>query len=1038
MRFTAPLLTCCLALALTVATCVQADDTDLFLTPPGNNAAAAPNVLIILDNSANWSANFPGGTKFSAEMATLASVIGNLSDKVNVGLMMMDETGAGTAAPTARSYVRYAVRNMGSGNRAAMVAMINAMGINADKTNNASWGFAMFEAWKYFGGGAGSPQSATGFGRDAYAGFGQPKRDYPGNSKPNTAGNLSNNAFASATSRTYLSPITDSCQKSYIIFIGNGMPQSGADSGSPSAAQLLATVGGNTTTIPLPSTSARNNIADEYARFLYQSDVGQPAGQQNVITYTIAVYDPAHMSGSDPDMIQLMTSMANQGGGRYFAATDQTRLQQALDTIFAEVQAVNSVFASSTLPVSVNVRGTYLNQVYMGVFRPDPDASPRWLGNLKEYRLAVDSNGLLYLADANGNPVENNSTGFVSPTAVSYWTQTSSYWWFRPSGTGGASDAPDGDIVEKGAAAQVLRTTYASSQATRNVYTCTGCAVNDRLSGFSFSTSNSGITQAALRAGSAAERDNIINWVRGQDLFNENGDASTTDARASIHGDVLHSRPAVVNYNRNGDDNDIVVFYGGNDGMLHAVKGGQDATGGRELWAFVPPEFFGSLKRLYDDQPKISTSSPRPYFFDGNVGVWFQDVNGDGKLSASDGDKVYLYVSVRRGGRLLYALDVSNPDDPKLLWKHGCPNATDNVGCDAGFAELGQTWSLPQPATVHASANPVLFMGAGYDAAANDAMPAGTATQGRGILAIDGVKGTLLWQAGAAPAGAAVNRAVAGMTYSIASDLAAIDRNADGFIDRLYAPDTGGNVWRVDVDDPDPANWKVTLLARLGGSGSSARKFLFPPDVVFATGAQTFDAVRIGSGDREHPLDTSINDRFYMLKDPNVGTTSNDRNLTEADLYDATNNTVQDGTGAQRSAAIAAQASAQGWYIALSPGEKVVGNSVTLAATTFFGTNRPTPPQPGVCTPNLGEARLYSVGFLDASATMENNGAAGLTLSDRYRVRPGGGFPPSFVPISVQIDNQIRQGVVSGTQVITAPVQSGKRKRTFWFRDIDQ
>ena len=45
--------------------------------------------------------------------------------------------------------------------------------------------------------------------------------------------------------------------------------------------------------------------------------------------------------------------------------------------------------------------------------------------------------------------------------------------------------------------------------------------------------------------------------------------------RASVHGDVLHSRPAVINYNRNGDENDVYIFYGANDGMLHAIKGGQ-------------------------------------------------------------------------------------------------------------------------------------------------------------------------------------------------------------------------------------------------------------------------------------------------------------------------------------------------------------------------------------------------------------------------------------------------------------------------------
>ena len=59
----------------------------------------------------------------------------------------------------------------------------------------------------------------------------------------------------------------------------------------------------------------------------------------------------------------------------------------------------------------------------------------------------------------------------------------------------------------------------------------------------------------------------------------------------------------------------------------------------------------------------------------------------------------------------------------------------------------------------------------------------------------------------------------------------------------------------------------MTRLAALGGTGAAARKFLYPPDVVFASGTQTYDAVLIGSGDREHPHDTSVANRFYMLKD---------------------------------------------------------------------------------------------------------------------------------------------------------------------------
>jgi type IV pilus assembly protein PilY1 len=119
-----------------------------------------------------------------------------------------------------------------------------------------------------------------------------------------------------------------------------------------------------------------------------------------------------------------------------------------------------------------------------------------------------------------------------------------------------------------------------------------------------------------------------VNWVRGQDnIDNENLDCTVspfypctdalganptprlTDVRASIHGDVLHSRPAVVNYNRvpsaaaDVRDSDIYVFYGSNDGPLRAVKGGTVAatTGpdanvlpGSERWSFIRWSFLES------------------------------------------------------------------------------------------------------------------------------------------------------------------------------------------------------------------------------------------------------------------------------------------------------------------------------------------------------------------------------------------------------------------------------------------------------------
>ena len=1042
----------------------RADDIDIF-TASSTLSAVPPNVLIVLDNSANWSANFGADTKFSEEIATLIAAINSLDTKINLGLMMFGETGAGNNTPVT-SYIRYAVRNMTLANRNSFKSLIGALDKNGDKGSNAPYGFSLFEAFKYFGGGGTSalPQDAQNFGTLAFGGAGQKKRDYAGNATANTAGAIAGNAFANATSKNYVSPISDACQKNYVIFISNGLPQAGADSGNPTASKLLTNIGGNSaiTSIPLPNNAAQGNIGDEYARLLYQTDVGALAGTQNIVTYAINVYDPAKVTGNDQANIVLLQSMTNQGHGRYFPATSQASLADALQTIFNEVLAVNTVFASVALPVSVNVRGTNLNQVYLGVFRADEDAAPRWLGNLKQYQLALDAGtSSVYLADATGKRAQSASSGFIVNDAVSFWTSSSTYWDFSPRGTPlSGSDSPDGPIVEKGGVAQRIRTLYpqpdSTAAQTRKIYTCTGvCLTNagSALSTYAFNTTTIATGNAAnlsaFGAADATELANIINWVRGKDnIADENIDGVNTDIRASIHGDVLHSKPAVINYNRSGDDNDVMVFYGANDGLFRAVKGGAAATDGYEKWAIVFKEFFGDLRRLRNNLPAITSSNSKPYFADGSVSVYQYDANNDGKLVAADGDKVYLYVTMRRGGRVIYAIDVSDPDDPKFMWRR------DNTS--TGYSELGQTWSEPKVRRVRAYANPVLIFGAGYDAPVEDQdpVPAGVLnSMGRGVFVVDALTGTIVWQAG--PVAPTLTDAgeiflkVTGMTYAIPSDVAVIDRNLDGYADRIYVGDTGGTLWRIDIASTKIAEWTVNALASVGyaqyGATVSRRKFLFPPDVAYGSDAGgAYDAVLIGSGDREHPFNGSgdathplanaVVNRYYMFRDRGIGNAFVGSTAVESGLYDSTANLAQDGTAVQQVAASNALAAAVGWYVTLSAGEKVVGGSATLAGTVFFNTNQPALPAPGVCGGNLGIARNYALNFENAAAKIPFTDAM-LSAASRSTVRPGGGYPPSPVAVFVKIDGRIQGVVVSGTTVLvpTAP-PIGSRLRTFWRR----
>ncbi len=1009
-----------------LVTLAHADDTDLFNQPPGS-VTPAPNILFILDNTANWSKasqKWVGSpTQGQAELKAIANFVAGItsSKPANIGLMMLTTTGHDGG------YMRFGIRSMvDATSNQAFQGIVNAIDVNApaEKLNQSSGDYAnaLYESWLYLT----AAQSWAGMDGNA---------DYSGNTGLTAAGQGLTSGFAyqgRSTGSRYNTPInTDSCARTYIIFIGNN--RNGVMPPAPAPTDPAIT------TLNTYKYSTLPDVQSAWARFLrLRPDLGTGTAAANngaVVTFAIDAYN----AQQNTQFTTMMKNMAVNGDGQYYQAGSDADLQKALGDILARIQAVNSVFASASLPVSVSVRGTYLNQVYLGVFRPDGNAKPNWVGNLKQYKLGVDTSTTppsVFLADSNGAAVENSITGFVNPNAVSFWTQASSFWdpllYVESQGKGGVSDSPDGDLVEKGGAAQYARTTFPTDQSTRKLFTCTGtCSSGSLLSATPFATTNTDV-MSGLGTTNAAEQANIVNWVRGGNINQDDPLNGTTNLiRGFTHGDVLHSRPAVINYNRTADD--IVIFYGANDGILHAVKGGQDITNGdgNEMWGFIASEHLTQFKRMRDHSPLISSTNPKPYFMDGST-TTYTHTAADGSI-----DKAYLFITMRRGGRFIYALDVSDPSNPKFLWKRS----------NADFPELGQSWSDMKVAKIRAQTNPVLIFGLGYDSAANDPMPQATATMGRGVIVLDALTGTQIWQAGPAPSGS-TTLTVPGMTYAVPANVSLYDSNGDGYIDRIYAADTGANVWRFNIDDASPSNWTVSQLAALGGSGVNARKFLYSADIVPATSSNNFDSILIGSGDREHPFDTYIQNRFYMIKDdhgltatratPIVEGAVNSSTVTAGQLYDATADLVQVGTTAQQTAATTALATGSGWYVRLGTGEKVVSGSTTMAGTTMFGTNSPATASTNSCVGNLGEARLYMLDYLNAGSTLDVNQSGILTLADRYQVRAGGGYPPTPVPVSVRINGKTYQAAITGTQVITPPgIPLGRRYRTFWQRLID-
>jgi type IV pilus assembly protein PilY1 len=267
----------------------------------------------------------------------------------------------------------------------------------------------------------------------------------------------------------------------------------------------------------------------------------------------------------------------------------------------------------------------------------------------------------------------------------------------------------------------------------------------------------------------------------------------------------------------------------------------------------------------------------------------------------------------------------------------------------------------------------VLVIGGGYDAT-QDAPISSTDSVGNSIYFVDSLSGNLLWRG--SKAGATKNFALAGksMDYSIPSDVRVLDFNADGFADRMYAADMGGQVWRFDIFNGQPAASLVNggVIAQLGAAGAAlptlddTRRFYYAPDVAYVSERDYgFLHVGIGSGYRAHPNESANHNRFYALRDYRTFSPMTQAEydaLTptrDADLVDVTTDT----------SALVPQGS-PGWRFELSDGgwlgEKVLAETRTFNNKVYVTTFRPGSSGSG-CQPALGTNRQYVMSLFNGS-----------------------------------------------------------------------
>jgi type IV pilus assembly protein PilY1 len=732
----------------------------------------------------------------------------------------------------------------------------------------------------------------------------------------------------------YTSPQQYYCQKNYVIIITDG--ESTKDRNS-----ILSTAVGDADgdgrepggANEVPYDTEGSDYLDDVAKTLQDTDLDPVMKEnQHITTYTVG------FTINSP----LLERTAQHGNGRFFYCHNAQEFIIAMQKIIDEILAKSTSYVAPVVPISQMENTSAGDRMYIAMFNPTMKSF--WEGNIKKYGIATVKNGSIEVGeilDMNGDPAMDSESGSLYKIRE----DAKSYDWNCQV----CDPGPDGDKVRKGGLGEILqkRTT------TRNIYTYLG-TTPPSLDPFTLNNTAITPSRLSLPQNDDTGKNQVINFIHGKDAYDENGNKSTNEKRDWILGSFIHSRPVVIHYG----ETYSVIFAGANDGMLHAF----DDDTGEELWAFIPPSLLPNLKNL-----------------NGNSIEFF--VDGAPKVHIGT-DKTVLMFGLRRGGNSYTALDITDRLSPNFLWEIS--------PLTAGFEELGQTWSTPQIGKIQLGTEEkwVAFIGGGYDTNQDNQPVSVKDTKGRAVYVVDILTGALIWSYSYAKDAA--------MEYCIPSDVARVDTDGNGKIDRLYVGDIGGRIWRFDIGDlnkdgnSETSEWTAKIIFSSNAGTSDHRKIFYPPDVTLEKDSGNYEMLFFGTGDREHPkATTSVVNRLYAVKDKNPSTI-----LSENELVDVTGDLLQDpGTTSEQKTSILQSLQAKdGWFIKLdqNPGEKCLSVPVVFYGIVYYSTFSPTAgSETDICFVGEGTSRLYELKYktgnavfnLDESGTIDN-----LTRSDRSMV----------------------------------------------------
>jgi len=710
-------------------------------------------------------------------------------------------------------------------------------------------------------------------------------------------GNLPYNQAVPGINRS--SPIQAWCQNNFVILITDGLPSVDESGHTGNSDDLIG------------------DVADRIQQLRHLTYNGNTF---DIKTYVVGV--ALGDARSKLDTLAVVGGTAQNGHAYYADKPDE--LRNALRRIFVDIlNRTASASAVAIATTSTSAQGL----AYQAYFTPKkilPDKDVTWIGSIRGF--FVDNHGNLR-EDTDGDHgltlkedyiIKIKFDPSIGHSIVERYSDSDGDGYFTPS-----------DIVDT-VAYEDLHSVWdggkylwqSTSPNDRNIKVF----VDKNLNGIAesgevidFTPSHAPDLWKYLDVSSSQAAETVINYLRGRDYNNPSYRNRTYEGNVWKLGDIIYSTPTFVGspsarydviyndhtystFHNKYKDRRRVVLVGANDGMIHAFNAGEIVIGdnpatsdkkevfyvkengeplGKELWAFIPFNLLPHLKILKD----TSYENCHEYFVDlkvkvADVRIWESEYNKPNSDHPYGWGTIAI-VGMRFGGEPVtvningsditfrsayFAIDITDPDNPKYMWEFTRP-------------DLGYT--ICYPAVIKVGSKWFVIFGSGPDNL--DA----TSSQQARIFVVNPYNGQL------------VKTFVVSDNYSFVSGITALDAGMDYSVDVLYVSlniqsgsNWHGKILRLNTfNNESPNTWSLSELTTYYTQGAVSE----PPSLTFDKYGNLW--VFFGTGRYYVKADENITDTRYLYGIIDNHYEDGSGGVNPVGLVDVTNYTMQEENG---------------------------------------------------------------------------------------------------------------------------------------------